>query len=217
MRAKLDSPRMASGRQIAACMIVVLAALSIAACGGDSPQGPKIPPDTANLLSQKLDVVQSRLTPEKECGTTDTAQTSLDGVQAFVDQIPEADVDPQIISDLRQLLDTYQQKLSADCAAGGLATAQTTTTTTETTPTETTGDTKVTTDRSTTTTDSTDETTTSSTQSTTSTDTNPPETSPPSHSNAGGNGNGNGGSSQGGFEAGGTAPGGRVPASGGTR
>ena len=219
MRAKLDSPRMASGRQIATCLILVLVALPVAACGKDSPQGPKIPADTAALLDQKLDRVQSRLTPGKDCGDEDTAQTSLDGAQDFVDQIPEGDVDPGIIDDLRELLGDYDQKLAAECAAGGLAATEDT----ETEPTESTepeapdDTTKDKPERSTTTTESTETTTTTSTATEPATPT-PPDETPGGQPGEGGppaGGPAAGGPSQGGFEAGGTAPGGRAAAGGG--
>ncbi len=216
MRAKLDSPRMASGRQIAACLTLVLVALSIAACGGGSPQGDKIPASRANDLITKLQEVEDRAAdPSKACGDSNSAQTSLSAVSDSVDTLSDDNVDPDIVANLKELIGNVEQTLADQCSSASTTTASTPT---EATSTETTTETtKETTDKSTTdksTTDSTDETTTSSTESTTSTDTtNPPETSPPSHSNAGGNGNGNGGGSQGGFEVGGG--GGRVPASGG--
>jgi hypothetical protein len=214
MRAKLDSPRMASGRQIAACLILVLIALSFAACGEDSPQGPKIPPDTAQTLADKLNVIQSRLTPEDECGSDDSAQTSLDSLQDYVDEVAKQDIDPQIISDLHELIDNVGQKVAAYCADPQSSTTDSTTTTTSTDITTTTDSTKETTDKSTT---EPTEPTTSSTTTTTDPDltTQPESPSPPSHSNAGGNGNG--GATEGGFEAGGTSPGGRIPANGGGR
>jgi hypothetical protein len=218
MRAKLDSPRMASGRQIAACLILVLIALSIAACGKDSPQGPKIPASRADDLITKLNEVKERAAdPNKVCGTSsdsNSAQTSLAAVQDSVDELSGDNVDPQIISNLQELIDNVDQKLADQCSE---AATEPTSTETETTSTTTTESTKETTDKSTTQSTEPTTSTTSSTPTTTEPDlttTQPESPSPPAHSNAGGNGNGQG---EGGFEVGGTPPGKRVPANGGAR
>lgn len=204
MRPQIHSPRMALVRQIVACLALVLAAFAFAACGEDSPQGPKIPADISDDLIAKLDTVKSRAA-DGSCEGDDSAESALAAVQVGVDGLPE-DTDQEIVDGLNELVGDLDERIAQSCDDEAAAADP------ETSSAETSEETS--TEETTTTTDETDPTTTEEPETTPPDDTEPepeePQTPPVEPPGNGPDGSGPPGQSddQGSFdtEGGGIAP-----------
>jgi len=158
MRPQIHSPRMALGRQIVTCLALVVATFTIAACGEEAPQGPKIPPETATALIDKLNDVKTNL-DEGDCDDAGSAPSALDAVQEAVDAEAD-DIGPEIVADLRELLGDVEEKVNEFCAAETAPEEETSSSTTTESDKETTDEetsTTTTTTEETTTTESTTE------------------------------------------------------------
>lgn len=179
-------------------LLVAVAALAVAGCGGDDePEGEKLPPDITQTLLRQLDSISDRVAAGVAGACDDIYSDDVGNIGPIDDALNSipSDVDPEIRSALEQSIERLTQLVDQECDEIRSAEQdQQNTVTDEATPTET-----VTTETETVPTETTDTTTT------------PPETTPttPTTPSTPPNGNGPDGNGPPGQDRGGAeAPGG---------
>ena len=116
IRPQLDSPRMAFGRQILACLALLGASLALMACGGSdekAPSGNNIDPATASDYVQKLERVRERAA-EGRCSGDDSAQSTLAALKE-VAAANAADTGKDFMNYFEGLLDDLKGQIAEQC------------------------------------------------------------------------------------------------------
>lgn len=116
IRPQLDSPRMAFGHQIPACLALLGASLALVACGGSdekAPSGNNIDPATASGYVQKLERVRERAAAGR-CSGADSAQSTLAALKE-VAAANAADTGKDFTTYLEGLLDDLEGQISEQC------------------------------------------------------------------------------------------------------
>lgn len=116
IRPQLDSPRMAFGRQILACLALLAASVALGACGGSeakAPSGNNIDPATASDYVQKLARVRERAA-EGRCSGDNSAQSTLAALKEVADA-NAADTGKDFTTYLEGLLDDLDNQIAEQC------------------------------------------------------------------------------------------------------